>query len=381
MDEEKRLFAAIGAIHAAGAGAIPWEEALTGVLDFARVRAVTLDTVDRKTFAHKRFHGAGMRPTTRSEYLNLGGASNPRVVYGAAHGARLFGDKEVYGSERAIDKDPYYNEFLVHHDVRHIVCGRVAADPATVTYLSFCRSPRLGPVESEDRARMERLLPHLHHALAMSQRLGAAENKARTFESALEWLPDGTALLDARGRILHANAAFEAMVRAQDGLDVRFGAIGISAPVARQNFFRALDRAIRLGAGASISAPADFIVERPSGLPPFVVSLRPVFADNADWERAARAILFVRDPAAHDCASSFAHMGFTPAEADLAEALVSGLSPHDHARRRQVSINTVYTHLRRLKEKVGAGALPDLIYRLNAGMAVVRPSEPPRSRR
>lgn len=347
---------------------------MDGVLGFARARAVTLETFDRRTFKHKDFLGAGMRPTTRAEYLNLGGGANPRVVYAVSRCAPIFTDKNVFGDEGGIDRDPYYNEFLVHHDVRYLASGQVACDAQTVTYLSFCRSPRLGPATSEDVDGLGRLIPHLRQALAVSLRLKNLSKEAQSFASALEWLAEGTALLGENGRVLHANAAFDAIAHADDGLTVRASAVTLAAAVARRNFSRALEQALHLGRGERHAAPTDFLAGRPSGLPPYVLSLRPIFAGEEDFGRAARAILFVRDPLTGAAgAKAFAHLGFTPAEADLAGALVSGLSPHGYARRRRISVNTVYTHLRRLKEKVGAGPLPELIHRLNAIRSPARP--------
>ena len=55
----------------------------------------------------------------------------------------------------------------------------------------------------------------------------------------------------------------------------------------------------------------------------------------------------------------------------MAAALVQGQSPSTWARSRAVSINTAYTHLRRLKDKTGAGRLSDLIHRLNGAWRAV----------
>ena len=45
--------------------------------------------------------------------------------------------------------------------------------------------------------------------------------------------------------------------------------------------------------------------------------------------------------------------------------LQSGTPPGDYARERAVSLNTVYTHLRRIKEKTRCHRMPELIRRLN----------------
>jgi DNA-binding CsgD family transcriptional regulator len=79
------------------------------------------------------------------------------------------------------------------------------------------------------------------------------------------------------------------------------------------------------------------------------------------------AVLFVRDLAvrgAGDARMLRDLFGFTTAEANLALALQRGVSPNDYARAHRISINTVYTHLRRIKEKSACQRLPELICRL-----------------
>ena len=57
--------------------------------------------------------------------------------------------------------------------------------------------------------------------------------------------------------------------------------------------------------------------------------------------------------------------GLTEAEAALAQALQSGVTLTEYARQRALSLNTVYTHLRRLREKTGRNRMAELIHRLN----------------
>jgi DNA-binding CsgD family transcriptional regulator len=58
--------------------------------------------------------------------------------------------------------------------------------------------------------------------------------------------------------------------------------------------------------------------------------------------------------------------GFTEAEASLAQALQAGMSIADYARDRRVGVNTVYTHLRGVKDKTGCNRMGALIRRLSA---------------
>ena len=90
----------------------------------------------------------------------------------------------------------------------------------------------------------------------------------------------------------------------------------------------------------------------------------------------AVAIVFVHDPASrHAAAISIlrAAFGLTEAEAHLAQALQAGTTPGAYARAHAVSVNTVYTHLRSMKDKTGCRRLPELISTLNDLRVPLRP--------
>jgi DNA-binding CsgD family transcriptional regulator len=114
---------------------------------------------------------------------------------------------------------------------------------------------------------------------------------------------------------------------------------------------------------------ADFIAARRSGGPPCLVSVRPLL-DSAPRgaERRAVAAVFVRDPLRRHAAAIRTLreiFGLTDAEAHLAQALQAGVTLAEYAGSRGLSPNTVYTHLRRLREKTGCTRMGELIHKLN----------------
>lgn len=99
-------------------------------------------------------------------------------------------------------------------------------------------------------------------------------------------------------------------------------------------------------------------------------SVGPLLAARASAPASphAAAIVFVRDPLAGRSAATGTLrelFGLTEAEAALAQALQSGVTLTEYARQRALSLNTVYTHLRRLREKTGCSRMAELIHRLN----------------
>ena len=110
------------------------------------------------------------------------------------------------------------------------------------------------------------------------------------------------------------------------------------------------------------AAGSDFPVMRSAGAPPYYVSVRPlpVGDKRRGAEAQAVAILFVRDPASPNAAAIRMLrevFGLTEAEALVAQALQMGITLTEYAATRGLSLNTAYTHLRRLREKTGCSRM------------------------
>jgi DNA-binding CsgD family transcriptional regulator len=92
------------------------------------------------------------------------------------------------------------------------------------------------------------------------------------------------------------------------------------------------------------------------------MSVRPLLRGReGKYAIGAHAIVFVRDPLSRSAAAGRIlrdMFGFTEAEANVAQALQTGVSLTNYARARDISLNTVYTHLRRIKERRAAAGWP-----------------------
>jgi DNA-binding CsgD family transcriptional regulator len=111
-------------------------------------------------------------------------------------------------------------------------------------------------------------------------------------------------------------------------------------------------------------------VRRAADVPPYLVSVRPLARPSRESQSAARAaaILFIRDPLKRGSAAGQMLreiFGLTEAETGVALALQSGIPLEQYARTNKVSLNTVYTHLRRVREKTGCHSVADLVRKLD----------------
>jgi DNA-binding CsgD family transcriptional regulator/PAS domain-containing protein len=365
----KDLLGTIEAIHGAGLDADLWPQALAAVGRIVGGRIATIEAFDKQTLRHREFLAHGMPPVGQLEYLDHYAALNLRLpLHVRARPGDILYDYLIL-DESAMKRAPFYAEFLPRIDCRYFVSGIIASSQHEFAAVTVQRSPRHGHIERAGIATMARLLPHVAQAFDVARRIKSAGETRRSLEQALDWLADGVALVRADGHVAYANELFQAMARQGDALRLRKGAIAFAAAEAGEKFDAAIGAAARLKRGEVDAVAADFIAARRSGGPPCLVSVRPLL-DSAPRgaERRAVAAVFVRDPLRRHAAAIRTLreiFGLTDAEAHLAQALQAGVTLAEYAGSRGLSPNTVYTHLRRLREKTGCTRMPELIHKLN----------------
>jgi DNA-binding CsgD family transcriptional regulator len=366
MTEGNALLDTIEAAHAAALDESLWPEALGALARLFGAACASLEDFAKHPLGLRYFRSAGLPPQGETDYLADYQRDNPRAEYAFRNLSQPILCDYVLIDERAMDRDAFYTKYLKPLDLRYFMSGQIMDAPDAQAIVSIQRSSRQGHVEERDVALMRRLLPHFRQAYDVSLRVRRSAGTVRAFEHLLDRLADGVAIVRADGRLVHANEMFLAIARRGDGLAIRRGAIELRPGRPSEQFARAIGATARLRAGdLEGEAVTDFLLPRRHGGAPCLVSVRPL-PQAAGSE--ATAIVFVRDPQAHGAGATRTMRdvyGFTDTEASLAGALCGGMSLGDYARDRRVSMNTVYTHLRRLKEKTGTNRLPDLIGRLN----------------
>ncbi len=193
------------------------------------------------------------------------------------------------------------------------------------------------------------------------------DRQAALLSAALDALEDGVSVHDSAGRLVFANKALHGIAAQADGLelDPRAGPVP-SDSVARRRLGMAL-------AAACAGAVVEVAVPRPSGAAPYALACRPLPAGIAG------AMVTVADPARRRVPSValLRHaFGLTPTEAELAGALITGLTVPECAAARQVSPNTVRAQIRALLTKTGVRRQVDLVALLSGlgGSAAQRPA-------
>jgi DNA-binding CsgD family transcriptional regulator/PAS domain-containing protein len=364
------LLAVIEAIYAAGLDAELWPQALAGMARAVGGGAATLEVYDKPSLRPVELYCHGVPPASEIKYLDHYVTLNRRLPIVARDPlGEMNWDYRIF-DEQTISRDPFYMEFLASFDVKYWVGGIVLTNRDEFAGVCVHRSPKQGHVDKAGLALMERFLPHVKGAFDVTRRLKGAGDARHALERALDWLADGVILVRTDGAVVYANEAFQAIVRRGDGVRTKKSVVEFAAADARSRFETALSAAQRPRNEDPRDASADFPVARPSGAPTYLVSVRPVPGNRRDSriETSADAIVFIRDPLSRNAAAIRMLrevFGLTDAEASLAQALQAGVPYGEYAQARAVSLNTVYTHLRRIKEKTGCRRMAELIRKLN----------------
>jgi DNA-binding CsgD family transcriptional regulator len=366
MGRSEDVITAIKHIHAAGLDAELWPEALSHVTKLFGGRGASLEFIERPLLRCRGMYSFGL--SGAAEYVEHYARMSPRLPYCARQPVGSIVYDGQYYDDKAIDEDPFYMEFLTRYDMRYFLGAMLVVSPQNLIATSVQISPKEGHPTPAKIKLMKVLLPHFQQAVDVMQRLGHLSNAQGAFEHTLDWLADGVLMLARDGVVRHANLAARKILRAHDGIAVRRGALQFVSAEATAKLGAAMQAIGQLGdSDARATMQSDFTAGRPSTAPGYVVSVRPLLAriDDAD---AAVALLFIHDPLVKETTNVeflVQIFGLTRAEAEVASALCSGLSPDEYAQQCNISPNTVYTHIRRLKEKTGSKRMTALIRKLN----------------
>lgn len=274
----------------------------------------------------------------------------------------------------AVDLVPYdefrrgrfYREWARPHGWGDIASVVIDKSATSCTLLTVARQEKSGLVDDEMRRRMALVIPHVRRALVIGKTIHHKEAEAICFTDILDGLSAGLILVDAGGRIVHANAAGNGILEGADFLrkTVCGRLIASDSPI------NAALREILVAAGAGdaelgvkgIALP--LTAHNGQRYVAHVLPLTSGARRNAGLAYNAVAALFVRK-AALDASSPPEVIGemykLTPAELRVLLAIVDVGGVPEVAASLGVAVTTIKTHLSRLFEKTGVGRQADLV--------------------
>mgnify|MGYP001765588351 CR=1 FL=1 len=366
---EDRIRRAVASIYSVAADPGNLPGVLDGLADIVGGKGLLMGPLSRTvapdpslvTYASSVFHDA------IPQYLDHYIAINPRKNWLTLNNFDdvVFTDHDLM-DDREMRRHAFYAEFLARNENLYSL-DRLSTRPSgRKLWVSVQYSAGAPPPELWHRDLFTVLTSHLHQALDLYGRM----RMLQPGESALLDQFDCPALvLSSRGRILRANSAVDGW--SDPRVSLAGGRLQALHPADGARLDRLLaDVALRARGG---SAP-DLAALRGDGTrPPLLVRTAPFRPADADLgfdafvdDLPSILVLFhATRRVGPGALSALRCLGLTPAEARVAAAIASGLSPEDAAAELGIALSTARHHVKRAHEKLGIRRQSDLVRIVN----------------
>lgn len=258
-----------------------------------------------------------------------------------------------------------YKEWAQPQGLVDFVSALLDKSVTSAAMFGVFRHERHGVVDDEARRRMRLLVPHIRRAVLIGRVIDTKTAEAATFADALDGLSAGMLLVDANGRIVHANAVSHAMIAKGDLLYAASGTLVARDQVANQALRDVFAAAGCGDATVGTKGIAVSLASREGER--YVAHVLPLTSGarrQAGTSYAAAAALFVHKAALEIpsppeiIAKTFA---LTPSELRVLLAIVEIGGTPETAEALGIAEETVKTHLKRLFAKTGATRQVDLV--------------------
>ena len=264
-----------------------------------------------------------------------------------------------------------YREWSRQLGVHDVLAIGLAHDPTLVGSCAFLRLDSVGHIGDVEIGAAWLLIPHLRRAVAISKLLDVKSVVAATFETALDTLAVAVVLTDADLRIVHANAAAQAMLASRDPIRTDRGRLALRPSDAAA----ALGMAVRQAANNEAAiGKRGFIPALSANGTPCVLHVVPLNhgSSRPGLAPSAVAAIFVAPavspmPPPNDALAAL--FDLTLAEAHVFAQIAEGKTQAEIASALDIEIGTVKTHLLHIFAKTGTHRQADLV-RLAASMAL-----------
>ncbi|HZW16761.1 MAG TPA: hypothetical protein VFF66_10995 [Brevundimonas sp.] len=279
---------------------------------------------------------------------------NSRIRLGTRAPLLQVVDEADFETDADSRKCPAYGDHLLKWESSYVACTNLIRDGSATVGLSVNRNARQGGLSSEQRRLFEALIPHVHSAIRL--RSAWASKSAATTMASIQALGVTAYLCDAQGQVL-------ALTRSGEALALEQGPVSISGRRLQVRSRGSDDLACaiaRLSGPSPLASSATLVAEDPRTAAAIVCDLFRVSDPTSEPLGSARILVVVRCDDAicqERIATTAAQIfDFTPAEAEVAHALISGRTPETIAQLRRTSLSTTRSQIRSIYEKVGASS-------------------------
>jgi DNA-binding CsgD family transcriptional regulator len=365
MRETERLSSLIGDIYDAAIDPTLWPGVLTVCASFIGGSAAALFSKDAASKTGDVAYYTGIDDHYRDLYFDKYIKLDPLTV------GHYFAEVE---KPVAVGDILPYEEFLETRAYREwgqpqglVDVLNVALDKTATSAAMFCvfRHRRNGLVDDEMRRRMALLVPHIRRAVLIGKVIDLRRAEAASLADTLDGIGAGMFLVDATGRIVHANIAGHVMLDAAGVLHAERGRLAVNDLQADRALADTFATAGNGDAAVGIKGVAVPLVAGDGAR--YVAHVLPLTSGvrrQAGASYAAVAALFVHK-AALDMVSPPEAIAkaykLTPTELRVLLAIVEVGGVPEVAEALGVADTTVKSHLQRVYQKTGVNRQADLV--------------------
>ena len=372
MGHEAQLFELIGEIYDAALDLTLWRDVVGKAGRFVGGRAAAIFSKSPIAGTGNVYYDSGIDPYYRDLYFEKYVKLDPSTTghYFADIGQPI-ATADLMPYDEFLETQ-FYKEWAQPQGLVDFVSAVLDKSVTSAALFGVFRSERDGVVDDEVRRRMRLIVPHIRRAVLVGRLIDLKSAEAATFADTLDGLSAGICLIDASGRIVHANAACHVILDAGDPFcvtggrlvardaevdqtlqalfaaagdgDVAIGTQGIALPLTGQDGARYIAHVLPLTSGA----------RRLTGIA--YAAVAAVFIRKAALESPAPPEVIART------------YKLTPTELRVLLAIVEVGGVPEVATALGVAETTIKTHLGRLFVKTGAARQADLV-KIVAGYA------------
>jgi DNA-binding CsgD family transcriptional regulator/PAS domain-containing protein len=262
----------------------------------------------------------------------------------------------------------FYREWVEPQEAIDLATVALERTVARTTILQVLRHRSRGTVDGSMRERMRLLAPHIQRSQIMGRHIRARSHTVDDLADVLDGLNTAICLLDADGRVVHANAACRQLF-ADANLLALVGDRIVARNTQTDKIFRGL---CEIDAGTHSATPRQIELATSADGQHYLLHAFPLKRDGNLPRDAAATMLFVQRASMPPLLASdaiAAAFRLTRSELRVLMAIIEIGGVPDIAAKLGVAETTVKTHLGRLFEKTGAGRQADLV-KIAAGFAV-----------
>ncbi len=357
MRDEEAIARLAGAIYDAALDPSLREAAVEKIAAFVGGVAGWVIKHDLVRGASESLYDVGYEPHFRSRYFDTYMKFDPvgPAILSSSPGEVISSSSVTSRSDFV--KTRFYEEWMAPQGWQETLYITLARSPTQVAALAIARSQRDGWADESVHRRVHLLVPHLGYSSRIVSAVNLRTGRMAALADALDRISAGVFLIDAEGRIVHANESGSAMLAKGILPGVIMSSQTVEEYGTRQTMLTALAEAHR--SGASNSARSVALPVKAADGERYVAHCLPLISGPrraAIGNYRAVAAVFVQKAELGGAAAAEVmarHYRLTPMELRVLLTIVAAGGVPETAELLAVAETTVKTHLRRLFAKTG----------------------------